>query len=179
MIHFDEADENYLHYNVGMYGGKFMPWHMGHRFCARTASYLCDKLYLILFYGGAQEEEIIRNNTTLPKEFLTLDYRRNAMQKEAALITRNNKCHVIPLVIDVTNCKTPEGKEDWDAETPLVLTNCGKLDAVFSSEPSYDDYFKRAYPEATHILIDPPRHFVPISGTACRNMTEKEAKGWM
>jgi len=179
MIYYNEADINKLHFDVGMYGGKFMPWHIGHQFCAKMASRFCNKLYLILFYGGAQEEEIIRNNTILPKEFLTLDYRRNVMQKEAAFITCNSNCHVIPLVIDVTNCKTPDGREDWDAETPLVLTSCGKLNVVFSSEPSYDDYFKRAYPEATHILIDPPRYVVPISGTACRNMTEKEAKGWM
>ena len=179
MIKYEEAKRLGLHYNAGMYGGKWMPWHRGHQFCAKVAAELCNKVYLILFYGGDQEEEIMRSNILLPKEMLTLDYRRNSMQQFAAQLTRKRECHVIPLVIDVTSCKTPEGKEDWAAETPLVLTNCGHLDAVFSSEPHYDEYFKQAYPDATHILIDPPRINVPISGTACRDMTKEEVERWI
>ena len=69
---------------------------------------------------------------------------------------------------------------DWDAETPLVLNAIGsKFDYVFSSEPSYDEYFKRAYPFARHIIVDADRVTYPISGTKCRSMTLKDAKHWM
>ena len=68
--------------------------------------------------------------------------------------------------------------EDWDAETPLVLNACGKLNAAFSSEISYDEYFRRAYPWVEHVLVDPPRENFPISATMLRGMTEEEARKW-
>lgn len=79
--------------------------------------------------------------------------------------------NVISGIIDVSDCRLPDGSEDWDAETPLVRNIIGPcLDRVYSSEPSYDDYFRRAYPEAKHILIDPERVNYPISGTMIRSI---------
>ena len=31
------------------------------------------------------------------------------------------------------------------------------MDFVYSSEPSYSEYFSRAYPEATHVIVDAKR----------------------
>ena len=74
----------------------------------------------------------------------------------------------------------PDGTEDWDKETPLVIDIVGNdFKYVFSSEPSYDEYFKRAYPWATHIIIDEKRIHVPISGTEVRTMTMEEAIKWL
>jgi HTH-type transcriptional repressor of NAD biosynthesis genes len=65
-------------------------------------------------------------------------------------------------------------------ETPLVLNACGKLDAVFGSEPDYGDYFKRAYPGAEYVQIDVERKSVPISATMIRNMkNSKEVEKWV
>lgn len=50
------------------------------------------------------------------------------------------------------------------------------FDYVYSSEPSYSDYFKRAYPFATHIIIDTERTAVPISATMIRDMDAETAK---
>lgn len=175
MIKWEDAFQSNLHYKIGMYGGKFIPFHKGHFFCLNTAALLCDKVYCILFYGGDQELEILRNDTILDKKYLSVKARKEELQYICSKFFSPN---VIPIFIDVTNCKTADGKEDWDAETPLVLNACGKLDAVFSSEISYDDYFKRAYPWAEHILVDPPRENFPISATMLRNMTEEEAKKW-
>ena len=72
-----------------------------------------------------------------------------------------------------------EGTDPWDAETPYVMETVGPFQAVYSSEPHYDDYFRRAYPFAAHILVDPPRIHVPISGTQIRDMDPEEARGWM
>ena len=51
------------------------------------------------------------------------------------------------------------------------------LNAVYSSEPSYEDYFRRAYPEADHRLVDVPRIHFPISSTRIREMKDKEERG--
>lgn len=161
-------------YSIGMYGGKFIPFHQGHFFCLSIASLLCEHVYCILFYGGDQELEILNNDITLDRKYLSLEWREQEIKRICQQFP-----NVKPIFIDVTNCKTFDGKEDWDAETPLVLQACGKLNAVFSSEPHYDDYFRRAYPGAEHIIIDPPREIYPISATMIRNMTDKEAKKWL
>ena len=84
-------------------------------------------------------------------------------------------------IIDVSSLTKEDGSEDWDAETPLVRNVVGsKLDAVYSSEISYDDYFKRAYPEAVHRVVDYRRIKFPISGTKIRNMiSKKEREKWI
>ena len=153
---------------TGMYGGKFMPFHKGHRYCVEVACDECEKVYVILFYGGADEIEILKYNKA---DFLTVEAR-----KEKVVDLTSHYSNAIPAFIDVTNCKNPDGTEDWDAETPLVRQFCPHIDYVYSSEPDYDAYFKRAYPEATHILVDVPRIKVPISSTMIRNMINEEEK---
>lgn len=158
-------------YNVGMYGGKFFPLHMGHKFCIDVGSVECNKLYVILFYGGDDEIRILQNRND---DSLSPLIRVDRLTQLARQYT-----NVYPIAIDVSNCKLSDGTEDWDAETPLVLNAIGKMDVVYSSEPKYDDYFQRAYPWAEHTVIDPPRTFYPISATMIRNMTNmEEIKKW-
>jgi HTH-type transcriptional repressor of NAD biosynthesis genes len=162
-----------MKYKIGMYGGKFMPFHKGHRYCVETASNECEKVYVILFYGGADEIEILKNNNS---NYLSVEIR-----KQKVIELTSNYPNAIPIFIDVTNCRLDNGKEDWDAETPLVRNVVGDtLNAVYSSEESYGDYFSRAYPEAVHRLVDVKRKHYPISGTMIRNMKRKEEREeWM
>ena len=161
-----------MEFKVGFYGGKFMPFHKGHNYCIQKASEQCEKVYVILFVGGDDELEILKKST---EEYLTYEFRLNKL-KEIAKQYNN----VEIAAVDVTTLKLPDGSEDWDAETPLVLAITGRMDAVYSSEPGYDDYFKQAYPWAKHILVDPPRITYPISGTDIRNMTEEgEKQKWI
>lgn len=82
--------------------------------------------------------------------------------------------------INTDECIDENGDEDWDKETPLVINAVGDdFKYVFSSEPSYDPYFKRAYPWATHVVVDEKRVTVPISGTKVRQMTKEEAQKWL
>ena len=159
-------------YKIGMYGGKFMPFHKGHRYCVDVASSECEKVYVILFFGGADEMKVLENNKD---EYLSVGKRK---KKVIELCKNYDNC--IPTFIDVSNLRLPNGEEDWDAETPLVRNVVGDyLDAVYSSEISYDPYFKRAYPEAVHRVVDYKRIKYPISGTMIRNMkTEKEKDLW-
>ena len=160
-------------YKIGMYGGKFMPFHKGHNYCIEVATEECEKVYVILFYGGSDEMNILKANKD---EYLSVEERTKRL-----LDICNKYENAIPTLIDVSKCRLPNGEEDWDAETPLVRDVVGNdLNAVYSSELSYDDYFKRAYPEAIHRVVDYRRIKYPISGTKIRNMKkESERELWI
>ena len=159
-------------FRVGMYGGKFLPLHKGHGYCIEVAAAECDTVYAILFWGGTDEDRIRR---AFPYEWLSHDERMTHLQRIAEQFP-----NVIAAEIDISALRTPDGLEDWDAETPLVLKICGGYpDAVYSSEESYSAYFSRAYPEAVHRLVDVKRIHFPISGTRIRNMnSEEERQKW-
>lgn len=160
-------------FKVGMYGGKFMPFHKGHMHCVEIAASQCEKLYVLLFHGGDQEIEILKNMPD--KDWLTVESRESHI-REACKKLKN----VEVKLIDTTECKFPDGTENWDMETELVLNACGELDAVYGSEPEYADYFKRAYPKATYVIVDQDRSKFPVSGTMIRNMEdEEERKKWI
>ena len=163
-------------YKIGMYGGKFLPFHKGHRFCVETAALECEKVYVILFYGGADEEIILRERSEI---WLSLDERIKQMNKICEYAGKY--AQVIPSMIDITGLRLPDGTEDWDAETPLVRKLLGNhLDAVYSSEESYGEYFSHAYPEAVHRLVDIKRIHYPISGMEIRKMKSAEdRKKWI
>lgn len=178
---------------IGFYGGKFLPFHIGHAYAAIKALESCDVLYLILFHGGEQEEEIQKNKDKYPLLncfFSPLTRRKQLYDFSDVYNHYYGKEHnkiIIPAEIDISKCRYLNGKEDWSAETPLVISEISisneiltfrygifnqvqPFDYVYSSEPSYNDYFKKAYPFAKHIIIDAERNAVPISATMIRNM---------
>jgi HTH-type transcriptional repressor of NAD biosynthesis genes len=161
-------------FGIGMFGGKFMPYHLGHLYCLETASRMCGEVFQILMTGCAQEESILKQASGSSAELLDPAYRFRIMKAAGDRLG-----NVRTICLDISRCRTPEGEEDWDAETPLVLEACGHFDAVFSSEVSYGAYFSRAYPWAEHVLVDPPRIVVPISGTMVRTMEIERAKQWL
>lgn len=189
---------------IGFYGGKFLPFHMGHAYAAIKALESCDVLYLILFYGGEQEEEIQKDKDKYPLPtcfFSPLSRLKQLCDFSDLYHSYYGKEHnkmIIPAKIDISKCRYPNGKENWNAETPLVISEISTsneiltfngasirngafnqaqpFDYVYSSELSYNDYFKKAYPFATHIIIDTARAAVPISATMIRNMDAETAK---
>ena len=161
-----------INMKIGFYGGKFLPMHKGHLYCIDVASKMCDKVIVIMFINGDDELKVIFTNKD---PLLKVEARKEQLNRVCALYP-NIEVHII----DVLTIKLPNGEEDWDGETPLVRQYVPHMDYVFSSEPQYDEYFKRAYPEATHILVDTERKTYPISSTMIRAMELlKEKKEWM
>ena len=107
-------------YKIGMYGGKFLPFHKGHKFCVDTAAQECEKVYVILFWGGADEEKILED---YPKDWLSVEERVKQLDKICREATQY--ADVIPVLIDITGLRLPDGSEDWEAETPLVRNVLG------------------------------------------------------
>ena len=149
-----------------------MPFHKGHRYCVEVAARECETVYVILFHGGADEERILRSH---PEFWLSVEERTKQMDticRELAGLAR-----LVPALIDISELRLPDGSEDWEAETPLVRELLGnRLDAVYSSEEAYGPYFRRAYPEAEHRLVDVRRLRFPISGTKIREMRQEEER---
>lgn len=157
---------------VGFYGGKFLPMHKGHLYCIDTAARQCDHVIVIMFINGDDE---LRVTATNHDPELSVG-NRIAQAKRVCSLYENVEFHVI----DVLNVKLPDGTEDWDSETPLVRQYVPHMDYVYSSEPSYGEYFSRAYPEATHVLVDVERKTYPISSTMIRAMKLlKEKQLWL
>lgn len=157
---------------IGMYGGKFLPFHRGHDYCVRVAAQECETVYVLLFWGGADEATIRETH-----EELWLSVEERTRQLYRICEENSHLAHIIPAPVDISKLRLPDGAEDWDAETPLVRSILGDhLDAVYSSEQSYDEYFKRAYPEAVHRLVDVERTHFPISGAMIRSMANEEER---
>lgn len=156
----------------GYYGGKFFPLHIGHLYCIKKMAKMCDKGYIILFTNGPDERNYFKNHPFEP--YLSIESRIAQLEKV---------CQMFPnleyRIIDCSNLQKSDGTEDWDAETPLVRKFLPHIDFVFSSEKAYDEYFKRAFPEAKHILVDTKKETVPISATKVREMNEEDRKKWM
>ena len=159
-------------FNLGMYGGKFMPMHIGHYHCLETAAKECNKVFCILFYGGIQEQEI---HKSMKDRYLSLDSRIRQLYRVAG-----NFDNVVPVVLDISSTVNDDGTEDWDAQTPMVVEAMGRVpDAVYGSEPSYAAYFERAYPGVTYRILDPERKEIHISATDLRSMPWEKRKNWM
>ena len=159
-------------YHIGMYGGKFLPFHKGHAYCVETAARECDIVYVILFFGGYDEDRILLEH---PEDWLSVEARKEQLYRICR--ASDHLARIVPVLIDISDLRLPDGTDDWEAETPLVRKVLGnKLDAVYSSEESYGAYFAKAYPEALHRLVDIHRIRYPISGTMIRNMTAKEER---
>ena len=164
-------------YKCGFYGGKFLPFHAGHKYCIQVAAGECDRLVVIFFANSEEETEIIQRNDSACPDLLNESSRIEAIKRE-----RGKYPNVEFRILDCAEMHRQaiiDGTDLWDSETQYVLDTVGEFQAVYSSEPGYDAYFKRAYTFADHRLIDPPREHVPISGTQIRAMNKTEANRWL
>lgn len=159
----------------GFYGGKFLPFHKGHKYCIEVMASECVEAVVIFFINSEEEEEIMKNGS-LTAGYLNTEKRREEIKKECS---KYGNVRYVELDCRVMHREAIlNGSDPWDSETVHVQNAVGEFQAVYSSEPGYDAYFKRSYPHAVHRLVDPPRIHVPISGTMIRGMSAEEADRW-
>lgn len=164
-------------YRIGMYGGKFCPMHIGHRYVLERAMKECDTLHVFLFVNTLPER-VCRKWFTNPS-FRYYQIVSNVERiKEQNFLRTNVKVHVM----DSEQFKT-NGVENWYAEAGYMkgLIEPEHFDAVYSSEPSYDQFFKSCYPEAEHVLVDPKKEVNRISSSILRTLddTDEELMRWI
>ncbi len=164
---------------IGMFGGKFLPMHKGHEYVLRRALMECDVLYLCLFINGPEEKKVRRRWYT-SRDFRYYQLKRSAERARADIRSfygRRVDYHI--LIIDCDKFQK-NGMEDWYAEADHIRETAGRIDMVFSSEHGYDYFFKKAYPGAQHIIVDPDRTTFPISATKLRAMKDiDEQMEWL
>jgi HTH-type transcriptional regulator, transcriptional repressor of NAD biosynthesis genes len=134
---------------VGLIIGKFLPPHAGHLYLAERAAAECDELHVCLL--AAPHEESI-----LPA---WLRHLWLAELLPDAVVTSSISDHPIdyadPAVYDL-----------WVDEIRRT-TGRSSFDLLFTSEPAYGDETARRL-GARHVLVDPERRAVPISGFVIR-----------
>lgn len=163
---------------VGMYGGKFLPPHMGHVYAATKASAYVDELYIVVCYNPQIDKLYCQNSKDIPYI---------PGPERVRMWTRIMKDLPHVKVIGVGDHETSEDKYDWDLGGLNIKKAIGKeIDFVFGSEPEYATYFNANFPGSEYITIDSARKYYPISATKIReegvfnnwNFIPNEIKPW-
>ena len=126
--------------------GKFYPPHAGHRFLIETALAACDEVLVAVLAGSSE---------TIPLEI-----------RLAALAEMCPDATVFGGITDhVVDYQDPVVYDWWDRAIKDIIGR-ERVDLLFSSEAYGDEVAQRL--AARHVLVDPDRTSVPISGTAVR-----------
>lgn len=143
---------------VGFFGGKFLPFHLGHAYVILSASNQVDELYVILSSSKKRDKEACERDGI---KYIPADVRLSWLGEFANDLENIKVIHV----------EDDQGDEDydWKQGAKVIKEAIGKpIDFVFSSESKYDEIFKKYYPKAKHVVIDEKRNAVNISATEIR-----------
>lgn len=146
---------------IGFYGGKFSPLHLGHVRTMLEASTQVDELHVAVVADEAGEQSSLYSDGQSKVPFFPVSVRVRWWRE----LTKNLPhvhIHGVPL--------SGGSDDEWAEGAKGVWDAIGEpIHKVFSSEPSYGEFFKIHYPEAEHVLVDPERTRVPVSSTAIRS----------
>lgn len=145
----------------GYFGGKFLPFHMGHLWCIIKASQMVDVLFVVVTYDDEWDKQLCKNT-----KFKWVDH-----SVRERWITKSVKDlpNVRVLSVYEKRFKNWHNRPEIHESTKKLIESVGgKIDIVFSSENEYDEYFKEYFPNTKHIVLDPERKVVNISATEIR-----------
>jgi HTH-type transcriptional repressor of NAD biosynthesis genes len=144
-----------------MYGGKFLPIHMGHVYAMIRASTMVDELHVCVVYDEEYEMNM------MDKEHAKMPFVSAKMRMRWWTMLTKDMPHVHVHVVEQK--ETGNGLLDWKRGANAIKSAIGKpIDTIFSSEYDYDPIFKALYPGAEHVVIDNHRTSYHISGTQIR-----------
>lgn len=144
---------------VGFIAGKFLPFHQGHAYAIVSAYTQCDELYIILTSSEKLEKELCEGSRM---QYIPWNIRLRWLRQFTKDMPN------VHIFVEHDNCQKQE-EYDWDKglkETKDLIEK--EVNVIFSSEPSYTPHFKKIFPKAEHIIIDPKRTRYSISGTQIR-----------
>ncbi|MEK3887982.1 multifunctional transcriptional regulator/nicotinamide-nucleotide adenylyltransferase/ribosylnicotinamide kinase NadR [Bacillus sp. FSL K6-3431] len=143
---------------VGMFGGKFLPVHLGHVNAMIIASTMVDELHIIVSYDEEYEKHYFKKSHLIP-----IVYKQRL--RWWSQITKDMDYVYVHAIEE----KQTGSFVDWEEGARKIKQSIGaEIDVIFSSEESYSPYFEKLYPLATHEIIDSQRLMVNISATKIR-----------
>ena len=153
----------------GLFVGKFLPPHKGHKFAILEAKKKCDKLYLVIGYEPNVTKKLC-SDANIP--YITLEQKINWWKKEL-----KNEKDIIILGEDETGIPSyPEGWKMWAERTQKIVGE--NIDIIFGSELGYAPYYKQYFPDSEYCLQDVNRVNYNISSTIIRKNV-KENLNWI
>ncbi|MEI7718359.1 MAG: multifunctional transcriptional regulator/nicotinamide-nucleotide adenylyltransferase/ribosylnicotinamide kinase NadR [archaeon] len=143
---------------VGFIGGKFLPFHLGHVYVILAASNLVDELYVVLSSSKNRDKELCARDGI---KYMPAEVRLSWIGESLSNLDNIKVIHIEDDHWD--------SDYDWEEGANMIKKAIGKpIDFVFSSENSYNDFFKKYYPDSKHIVVDDKRKTVTISATEMR-----------
>lgn len=160
-MNFGPSIKEYHGKTIGLYGGKFFPFHKGHLESIMQAQSMVDVLFVVVGVDPEHERKLCEGtkfeyvNERIRERWITEELKEFANIR--VLSHYEKRCEDY-----MTNPAVAESYKD------LIVKIGGKVDLVFSSEIEYNDYFEKYLPMAKHVVIDSEREKYPISATAIR-----------
>jgi HTH-type transcriptional regulator, transcriptional repressor of NAD biosynthesis genes len=143
---------------VGFIGGKFLPFHQGHIYVIIAASNQVDELYVVLSSSKNRDKELCERDGI---KYIPAEVRLSWLGESLNNINNVKIIHI--------EDEHWDSDYDWEEGANMIKKTIGKpIDYVFSSENSYNEYFKKYYPDSKHIVVDDKRKTVTISATEMR-----------
>lgn len=136
---------------VGMFGGKFFPFHQGHLNFILKAQSQVDIFYVVVAYDDEYDKELCEETNF---EWVPSHVRESWIAEEL-------KDFLNIRVISNYERKSDDYLNDnsiFDTNKVLIEAVGGRLDYVFSNKyDGYDPYFKKFLPDTQHIILDTVR----------------------
>jgi HTH-type transcriptional repressor of NAD biosynthesis genes len=144
---------------IGMYGGKFLPLHLGHLWCIQQAAKRVDTLYVVLSSCYNRDKKMCDDaGIKYPDKDLRLQW-LYFLTKD----TPNVK------ILDIEDTAEDYKIEDWKEGAERIKKEIGEpIDFVFMGDPESYSEFESCYKESTLLTLDNNRYITPISATKIR-----------
>lgn len=150
----------YADKRIGVYGGKFFPFHKGHVSFVEEAAKLVDVLFVVLQYDEEYEKLLAEGTKFIPVE------------------PRIRERWMVETFKDFANIRVfsqYEHRSDEHMNDPLIgetyrelVETVGHIDVIFSNTHDYNEYFEKWLPGVEHIILLEDRGIINISATDIR-----------